>query len=105
MKEQPKQEHIPLDPKYPKHTLLTNETRYVKVKTKNELKLSTVLPSGSSVNARIQDFDWGVCYTAFEIVDESVFSSSKRVGLVPENYLENVDNEILEDFNAKKFCL
>lgn len=97
---------------YPNHTKLHDSTRYAtKILTediwisKNVNGVGIKVDKGEKVYVRIREFDWGVAYTGFIILKGECFSTTKSVGIIPKEYIYNVNSEILEDLYAKKFCL
>lgn len=97
---------------YPIHTKLHDSTRYAtKVLSediwisKNVNGVGIKVEKGERVYIRIREFDWGVAFTAFLIRHREYLSTTKSAGIVPKEYIYNVNSEILEDLYAKKFCL
>lgn len=51
---------------------------------------------GEKINVRVEEFDWGMWYTAFDIISEGVYSLTKTAGICPivndieiENIIKN----------------
>ena len=44
-------------------------------------------------------------FSAFLIRHRECFSTTKSVGIIPKEYIYNVNSEILEDLYAKKFTI
>lgn len=101
-----------MTPTYQKHTLLHDNIRYAKKTTTEEIWMSKNVNGvgrkydvGTRINVRIREFDWGNCFTAFIILKGECFSTTKKVGIYPKEYIYNVNSEILEDYYAKKFTI
>lgn len=97
---------------YPNYTKTHNSTRYAtKILTKdiwiskNVNGVGIKVEKGEKVHVRIREWDWGNSFTAFLIRHNGCLSTTKSVGIIPKEYIYNVNLEILEDLYAKKFCL
>lgn len=101
-----------MTPAYPNHTKLHDSTRYA-TKTltediwisKNVNGVGIKVEKGEKVYVRIREWDWGNSFSAFLIRHNECLSTTKSVGIIPKEYIYNVNSEILEDLYAKKFCL